>query len=135
MRDLVRQTTTCNCGAAVVAMVLESDIETAVSLLGHDGPTVWAHLRDALRAAGRCASERLQRITIDGRQVPRLAVLRVYWPAVAGKRDESHWVLRDGERVLDPYYGELLWGHVEKYCEYGRPRTSTRVTSFGAIDQ
>lgn len=86
------------CGQACVAMAAGVSLDRAIKVVGHEGGTTTAEVREALRDLGVGCADKLRRISRQRPHPPKRAVL-----AVKGIRNwRWHWVLTwDGE-IYDP---------------------------------
>lgn len=132
---LVRQPEKSNlCGQAAIATLLGITLDKAISLFGgKSGKTDWWQLREVLRGQGRSCAEELQTISETGfTRMPDLAVCKMYW---SGRDDMTHWVIKDGDRLLDTANGEFKWGHIPLRNSTNSKLKTPRITSYAYVER
>lgn len=105
------------CGQCCVSMVTNTPLERVVAYLGK-GATSWPDLHDAIWTLSNIMPRKLQRVS-NKTALPHRAILIVHWS------DHSHWVIKDGERILDPAGQLTRMGQFNKHLP--------RVTSYSEI--
>ncbi len=116
------------CGQACVAMVLGVMLDESIALHRTRGATNWPDLRRAMVRYSNILEydlplpDRLSRVRYSLLELPKRAILVVHY------KDYSHWVVKDGNKILDPA------GHIKHLAEL---RLSAgwfpRVTSYAEI--
>lgn len=119
------------CGPACVATLLGVTLEYAVELVGTKGKTQWKHLRDALRKVGCQAPDAMTVIREGGAdEVPQVCIARLWWGA---KWQGSHWLVKNGDVILDPAFGEYAWSINPEMLNLLLDAKRVRITSFAEI--
>ena len=120
---LIRQETDWGCGQACVATLAGVDFDSACVVTAKFEATTASDLRNALRWLGWTVAPRIRRLP----RASRPPTQSIVFLQEHGRRGVGHWVVWDGERVLDPDRGifELRdyrhWRYATRYL----PVTST----------
>lgn len=129
---LVKQPKDSNyCGEACAAMILGISLTEAIPLFKLDGTypgTYWKDIVAVLRARKVKCSDDL--VAITSRDLPKLCIVNVTWKH---DRPQGHWVVRDGDRLLDPYYGEKRWSSMPLCIDLKLAPETKRAVSYGVI--
>lgn len=111
-------------------MILGITLAESRALFKLDGSypgTQWKDIISVLRAKGVDCSD--YQVTITG-SLPKLCIVNVQWKH---ERLSGHWVVKDGERLLDPYYGEKPWSSMPLTTQAGLPPETKRAVTYGEI--
>ena len=87
------------CGQACVAMLMDMELCDAIELVGKKGATRIKDLSKAIREKYECL-DRLQKVN-KLNLFPENAILRIRWD-----KKNSHWILKCGDTVYDPSFGQ-----------------------------
>lgn len=118
------------CGEACAAMILGITLDESRALFKLDGSypgTKWKDIVVVLRARGVSCSD--DQVPITG-NLPKLCIVNVQWHH---DRPSGHWVVKDGDRLLDPYYGEKPWSSMPLATQSGLSPETKRATHYGEI--
>ncbi len=119
------------CGQAVVATILGITLDKSIELFGSKGKTDWWQLRDVLQGRGRKCADEMTTISESGiTRLPDLAVCKMYWN---DRNDRTHWVIKDGDRLLCTIHGEHPWGHIPLRNSTNSKLKTPRVTSYAYV--
>ncbi len=83
------------CGQACVAMIMQIPLKLCITLFKNKGATNYPALRKVLHVNGYDVPDRLTRVHRLS-DLPRRALLVVHYEKY------SHWVIKDGNKILDP---------------------------------
>ncbi len=129
---LVRQPLKSNtCGQACAAMILGLTLEQSIALFtlpAEQAGTFWHDIVKVLRSKGVSCTNYLTDITSD--KLPELCIVNVFWKH---GNAHGHWVVKDGDRLLDPYYGEKAWSSMPLTIDKTLAPETKRAVSFGII--
>lgn len=112
-------------------MILGITLKESIALfdIPKDQPgTFWHDIVGVLRSQGVSCTNHL--IDITSSQLPDLCIVDVNWKH---KRPQGHWVLKDGDRLLDPFYGEKAWSSMPLITDKTLAPETKRATHYGII--
>ncbi len=110
------------CGHACVAMVTGKTIGRAVVVIGHKRGTTTREIAAALQKMG--AKPNGSRLKIFRGDLPEKAILKVVPKNRKGAAGTWHWVVKDGDAILDPAMTRPM--AIDAYLKISR----NRITSF-----
>lgn len=111
-------------------MILGITLKESIALfdLPKDQPgTFWHDIVGVLRSKEvKCSSSQV--LITDS--LPKLCIVNVEWKH---KKPNGHWVVKDGDRLLDPYYGEKAWSSLALRTQTDLKPETKRAVTYGEI--
>jgi len=116
------------CGQACVATIAGITLADAILAFGTIGGTSWKKVAGVLRRHGFSCPRRLTRV--NRQPLPERCIVKIWW---AENSHRTHWSIKDGNRLLDPYHGEFEWGHIPVRNQANAKSKTARITSYAEI--